>query len=209
AFYKRSWRANDWLWGRLDASGWLIQLLLNPDRLRAQRAANPPGFLAQRIHDIAVAGPYADWLEQRYRADLLAGELAGAAGAVALPECSLAIARRLQLEILADDLPTVAAAVSYDAKRGARGPIGDAFTAAWEAAGGRPDGLVAALQACAFGGEEFDAGEKLLRVDATNAVGTTLSAIVGDSSGLPGVIRGLPPLHWARRLAIVLWRVAK
>ena len=34
AFYKKSWRANDWMWGRLDAAGWLIHTLLDPRRLR-------------------------------------------------------------------------------------------------------------------------------------------------------------------------------
>jgi patatin-related protein len=34
AFYKASWRANDWMWGRLDAVPSLIDLLLQPDRLR-------------------------------------------------------------------------------------------------------------------------------------------------------------------------------
>jgi hypothetical protein len=30
AFYKASWRANDWMWGRIDATGWLPQCLLDP-----------------------------------------------------------------------------------------------------------------------------------------------------------------------------------
>ena len=34
AFYKRSWRANDWTWGRLDGTGWLVHLLLDPRRVR-------------------------------------------------------------------------------------------------------------------------------------------------------------------------------
>lgn len=34
AFYKRSWRANDWMWGRLDGSGWLVHVLLDPRRVR-------------------------------------------------------------------------------------------------------------------------------------------------------------------------------
>ena len=34
AFYKRSWRANDWMWGRLDGAGWLIHVLLDPRRVR-------------------------------------------------------------------------------------------------------------------------------------------------------------------------------
>ncbi len=33
AFYKSSWRANDWMWGRLDGAGWLVHLLLSPRRL--------------------------------------------------------------------------------------------------------------------------------------------------------------------------------
>jgi patatin-related protein len=34
AFYKRSWRANDWIWGRLDGAGWLVHMLLDPRRVR-------------------------------------------------------------------------------------------------------------------------------------------------------------------------------
>ena len=30
AFYKSSWRAYDWMWGRLDGSGWLVHILLDP-----------------------------------------------------------------------------------------------------------------------------------------------------------------------------------
>jgi patatin-related protein len=33
AFYKRSWRANDWMWGRLDGAGWLVHVLLEPRRV--------------------------------------------------------------------------------------------------------------------------------------------------------------------------------
>jgi hypothetical protein len=35
AFYKRSWRANDWMWGRLDGAGWLVHVLLDPRRILA------------------------------------------------------------------------------------------------------------------------------------------------------------------------------
>ena len=34
AFYKRSWRANDWMWGRLDGAGWLVHVLLDPQHVR-------------------------------------------------------------------------------------------------------------------------------------------------------------------------------
>jgi hypothetical protein len=43
AFYKRSWRANDWMWGRLDGAGWLVHLLLDPRRLKTitEQAGTP------------------------------------------------------------------------------------------------------------------------------------------------------------------------
>ena len=34
AFYRESWRANDWLRGRIDGSEQLVQMLLAPERLR-------------------------------------------------------------------------------------------------------------------------------------------------------------------------------
>jgi patatin-related protein len=33
AFYKDSWRANDWMWGRLDGAGWLVHVILDPRRV--------------------------------------------------------------------------------------------------------------------------------------------------------------------------------
>ena len=43
AFYKRSWRANDWMWGRIDGAGWLVQVLLDTSRLRLLRDTYPGG----------------------------------------------------------------------------------------------------------------------------------------------------------------------
>jgi hypothetical protein len=46
AFYKSSWRANDWMWGRLDGAGWLVHLLLDPRRIHtvAQLTATELGL---------------------------------------------------------------------------------------------------------------------------------------------------------------------
>ncbi len=41
AFYKQSWRANDWMWGRLDGAGWLVHLLLDPRRILQRATAEP------------------------------------------------------------------------------------------------------------------------------------------------------------------------
>jgi patatin-related protein len=40
-FLKRSWRLNDWTWGRCDAATMLTRILLSPDRLRAISSRQP------------------------------------------------------------------------------------------------------------------------------------------------------------------------
>ncbi|GAB3883872.1 hypothetical protein GCM10029964_043950 [Kibdelosporangium lantanae] len=42
-FLKRSWRANDWTWGRMDAASMLCRVLLDPARIR--RTADLAGVL--------------------------------------------------------------------------------------------------------------------------------------------------------------------
>lgn len=72
AFYKRSWRANDWMWGRLDGAGWLIHVLLDPRRVRwvVQMHSN------EHTRDPNEEQPGAHWLLGKLR-DL---------GAPAIPE---------------------------------------------------------------------------------------------------------------------------
>ncbi|MBA2311208.1 MAG: patatin-like protein [Actinobacteria bacterium] len=40
AFYKTSWRANDWMWGRVDAATSLIDLLIRPSAIRKHISGN-------------------------------------------------------------------------------------------------------------------------------------------------------------------------
>ena len=44
-FLKRSWRMNDWTWGRIDAATMLCQIILSPERLR-RRAIQHGGLQA-------------------------------------------------------------------------------------------------------------------------------------------------------------------
>ena len=58
AFCKASWRANDWMWGRLDGAGWLVHMLLDPGRLHdlASMASDPDAFrtgLRAKLEQIA------------------------------------------------------------------------------------------------------------------------------------------------------------
>ena len=42
AFLKRSWRANDWIWGRLDAVKILMLVLLTPEMIRGYHRKHHP-----------------------------------------------------------------------------------------------------------------------------------------------------------------------
>ncbi|GAA5182690.1 patatin-like protein [Rugosimonospora acidiphila] len=119
AFYKGSWRANDWMWGRLDGAGWLIHLLLDPRRILsvAESAGVEPvdraaWFLA-RLEEIVGPVPEASpdgFLPPR---GALLAELAFLGSdtmplPASLPELSQWVALHAQRAIAVDELATVA-----------------------------------------------------------------------------------------------------
>lgn len=57
AFYKASWRANDWMWGRMDTAKSLIDVLIRPDRLRPHGTfiKDPAAYLSRLLHSIVTA----------------------------------------------------------------------------------------------------------------------------------------------------------
>ncbi len=113
AFYKNSWRAYDWMWGRLDGSGWLVHILLDPRRIlavienrydwpRAERARNFATVLREALG--LPAGLPGDCLEKDL--DFLGDP--NAAIPVSLPSSALFLAQAWQERIAANELPTVA-----------------------------------------------------------------------------------------------------
>jgi hypothetical protein len=62
AFYKASWRGNDWLWGRLDGCGWMVHILLDPRRI-----------LEVLQNDGAAEGGYRNTFANRLAAAINAG----------------------------------------------------------------------------------------------------------------------------------------
>lgn len=219
AFYKPSWRANDWMWGRLDAAGWLAQLLLDPSRLALAFTGDGAAARALgRIREIALGPPGTDvhaWLEQQLKRDAagMRKELAwldkpNGDVPTALPVCSLAVARRIQLAILQRELPGIAVAVNCDEARDALSPTGKLFRAAWQdvASPPTPEQCERGLKACNFASkgfkDEYDSG--LLARSGSGAAATTASALAGKQSGLPDFVTRSKVITSLRGLALAV-----
>lgn len=130
AFYKQSWRVNDWTYGRLDGCERLVKLLLNPERL--QLKFTDPLVAATAIREIAVdhveAGPLKDyllwlWNSKQYFNGICEELKFLSDNKVPLPDllplCAEVITIRLHLGILRDELPYLVAAIESDRGDGA------------------------------------------------------------------------------------------
>ncbi|WP_103335698.1 patatin-like protein [Amycolatopsis sp. CA-126428] len=127
-FYKASWRANDWMWGRIDGAGWLMQVLLDPVRLRnlavlagqdafrsqVQQTFTEIGWCPPREADNLSAADVAELTAQLGK-ELgflgLDGQLEPVDYAAEVPESmpvtALVLARARQSEIARTELPVV------------------------------------------------------------------------------------------------------
>jgi hypothetical protein len=118
AFYRRSWRANDWMQGRLDGARRIAQLVVSPQRLRTIAWDPHPGSAAQAAatairrmaYESVPDQPLRTVLRDRYDTASVARELEyldhpDVPPPEMLPTCVEAVARRLQLEILLEELP--------------------------------------------------------------------------------------------------------
>lgn len=128
AFYRKSWRLNDWIEGRMDGIRQLIRLLLDPDRFRqlGQDAGATLAQLQALATDSARRCSWLDdadrgWLTDRwnelagdYRAEVSAA-LDGSGQVQSFDRVSDALAMPLRLQALQDDLPALAAAIESEA----------------------------------------------------------------------------------------------
>jgi len=111
AFWKRSWRANDWMWGRLDGAGWLVHVLLEPERLRwllTSGKVKSRDDLAQHLFGISEAdGDVSSWLtpDATRELDLIADRFKPLPSSV--PALATLVAAGVQVRILRSELPVI------------------------------------------------------------------------------------------------------
>ncbi len=129
-FLKRSWRMNDWTWGRLDAAAMLCQTVLDPRRLRRMAAMLDRGddvademfeLLQRELYQGARLPARHESLEVAARADLRSA-LDPACDLRHLPALATWAALPLQADIILEELPILAAAVKVDKDEGAGFP---------------------------------------------------------------------------------------
>jgi len=225
AFYKRSWRINDWMFGRLDGAERLVRILLDPRRLGRLYGWEPgmadspgagPDAVLALLRDAVLGGvarPDDEALLQTHWSERLPAmrkELAflESAGGTPdqLPECAAMVLERLHLDILRQELPNLADAVSDDELDGAdprgNGPkfLKRFRNALFPDAGGpfrRPpkvadapelpaEQLVQLFKGARIGEERIldELGSDRFTVTATRSAAVIVSALSGKRSGL-------------------------
>lgn len=232
AFYKASWRANDWMWGRLDGAGWLVHMLLDPRRLHqlATEATDPAAFrqhLQASLETIAgepaPPGVWEPFPPQAGRPGLPA-EMDFITAATppplptSLPVTAMWVAAGLQRLIAGEELAHVAEQIVTDTKANASEDAARAFVSTYRNATGAavgaagpyppvPDAKAAeVLHACQVSAEKFtsEIGSGLFAQTVTHAAAVTVKA-VDTGKKLPSFLR--PVLTGARTVTSLAYRV--
>jgi patatin-related protein len=194
AFYKYSWRASDWMWGRLDGAGWLVHVLLDPRRLAAlaSLSGDPAGYTTRLIdalrliaardpdHEAAGAPPAAP---PDVVAELSFLQDPKAPPRASLPVTATWVAAGVQRLILAEELPFVVTQIDADDDAHASVEQTGDFRATMR---DPQAGVQKRLNACQISHEKF-AGEMtspLYRQTLKQAVLLTVAAL-RDSGAIP------------------------
>jgi predicted acylesterase/phospholipase RssA len=183
AFYKYSWRASDWMWGRLDGAGWLVHALLDPRRLRTLRRFDE-GFAERLTSELGViAGTQVTPAVQRELDAMWQDE-----SLVSLPETAKWVAAGIQRIILEEELPCVAEQIGVDQGKGASvSPAAQAFLAAMRDPAADVQERLGKCQVSA----ETLAGEEGSALFAETIKRTTLVTLTAlqESGKVPGLVK--------------------
>ncbi|UUU26095.1 patatin-like protein [Streptomyces sp. DSM 40750] len=186
AFFKRSWRANDWMWGRLDGAGWLVHVLLAPKWLKRLAEEGVP--VERRLREIAGPGePPGVFTTGREGEPAELGFLTAGGDAElpdSLPLTSMWVAAGLQRLIVAEELPCVAAEAEADQKAGGA-RAADGFLELYRkrypgpAEQVDPETVEELLDACRISAETYtgEKDSKLLKHTVSHAAVVTANAV--------------------------------
>jgi patatin-related protein len=215
AFYKRTWRSNDWMWGRLDGAGWLVHVLLDPRRLRRtvqahaherEQSANGPETGAQWFlrrlkklgapdfpssgYRLPVAGGGSD---QYLTEDMLLDELGflddpSKAIPSSIPKTSLWLAQAWQQRVLDEELDGLANSV-IDPQPGQKPDWSPTSSRTWAKkvlAATPGDAKYALLNEDPVANETFDSDK------GSPLMARTIAKAAATASGAAGSMRQLP-----------------
>ncbi len=233
AFYKSSWRANDWMWGRIDGAGWLVHLLLDPRRLRerASEFENPASFrehLQTKLEQIAGrTAPPGVWEPfppaggnpgEEAEMDFLTA--ANTPPPTSLPVTAMWVAAGLQRLIAGEELKHVAEQVGADKADGAEEAATSRFLSAYNNAIGNDaraatkgiysvvpeDKAAKVLNACQIPAEKIasEIGSPLFSRTVTRAAAVAVN-VVDLGKATPVIVR--PVLATARTVTSLAYRV--
>lgn len=202
AFIKPSWRANDWMWGRLDGASQMVRILLDPARLR-ELNLNP--------NDVCTH--FAVGTDDRAAVMAELSGLQSDPTIADLPALRKLLTKRLQIEIAREELPHVHEAVLTSNERHAAEQDFGHFRRFYEthfvAASAPTDAaVIEVLHECKIGKESAkgEVGHDMLTGIAGRMIAVGTAAITGENSGLKWPRRFLVPVRRAGQLTGVVAR---
>ena len=226
SFYKGSWRANDWMWGRLDGASRLVDVLLDPWAIRLQlQAPDAPERMTEQLLAIAGADDPVVAADIRAELDALARWPLVNDPPTRLERTRAAVRRRLQLVVARDELPAIAGAARDDAERDGAAP--DAVGLSWAATVPDPaqasdadvESALARLPLPQGESLTTEIGSNLLTRNVATVAAVSAAAFAAPHSGVPKVVRLVPRavrglllpfygLTWGLTSKRPAWRVA-
>jgi patatin-related protein len=225
AFYKSSWRASDWMWGRLDGSGWLVHLLLDPRRVLWAAERQPAGDRAEWFYNellelLDFQAPADEPMERPPTSRLLTEKAVKKelsylddhtkAIPASLPVTALWVARTWQRDIAATELPVVAKQIQKtDPNNSWAGDVLEKPELPSNPGAPGTDPVAVNLSKCPVPDETFgkELATPLFRRTATKAAAVTTASVGATIKNPPSVVRSV--LATVRTVTLAGYRAVK
>ena len=195
AFLKRSWRANDWIWGRLDAVKILMLVLLTPEMIRGYRryctsTKQVVDDIAQAaFHDLSLYNNLVgDSLKDLHSKAMTEVDQAVDGNDAPMKDLASLAAYGIQVAVAKQDVPWLAGTIRDDRDDGAIGTQTAQFLNTFDQEKDSADGhdLLISFAKSRIGQEavaEQMPSDLLIRTAAT-AAATAVTALSAEESGL-------------------------